>query len=218
MDPDCKIIGVGDGVHGLQTWRDLRSEGTTAQLMLVDNHMGEVDGFETISYIRKEGYEGPAFILTGDQNIKNRSPNEVTDVLYKPLKRQHIYKAYQSIGKPSEPDESFPSTDQLSSLLEDLNESISGGEDALSEMKFKVSCTVNPIESSNIKTPAHIVNLDRKCVCLLSTKAMYRNERITIKAPPPLNLDIDALISRHRSTKDGFVYCCEFLSIRRALV
>lgn len=217
MDPDIEVHAAHNGIEALALWRELRDSGTSLDLALIDNHMGKFDGKETIEYLRKENFTGPAYILTGDQKITKGQSQDICDVFYKPLNRHHIQEALKRIKSINISDKHFVDTSDLDSLIEDLDAK-SAEDQELLRFHCKASCSYRPIGSQAMPIQACIVDINKKGLHILSKESIFKHSKLQIKAPPPLHLDLDVLVEHHTRHKDGFVYDCRFLFIRRALV
>jgi CheY-like chemotaxis protein len=221
IEKKCQVITAKNGLEALSKWRELRDQNTPINLMLIDNHMGDFSGFDTIEYIRKEGYTGPTFILTGDVNVKNTRPENITDILYKPLNRHHIIDALMTIPPKQLPNDNALKIHELDSLITKLDRQIEGKDEFSSDLETKkcnVHCSFVQIGTSTDREKAIIVNLSKKNICIYTEKVLYKNAKLSITSPAPLNLDLDVWISEFRRQQNGFVYCCAFLLIRRALI
>jgi CheY-like chemotaxis protein len=217
LEPNDQIVKALDGTEALAKWRELRDSGQKVDLMFIDKHMGKFNGFETIAYLRKEGYRGPAYILTGDQNVKNNDPNNVTGIFYKPLNRHHIAEALMGPTHASEQSKHV-NTDTLDSLISDLNTHIRKDEHNIGKKTIHFPCHYRPIGTLQDSTEAIIFNISKDYLTFFTKDAIYHQTKWTLKAPNPLNLDMDVLIMNHESYQNGYIYECSYLYIRRALI
>ena len=218
IDPEMEIISVSNGVEALAKWRELRDGGKKLDLAIIDNHMGEFDGKETIQFLRKENYSGLAYILTGDNNVTKSVGDSICGIFYKPLNRHHIQEALDNLNSLNRTSQSYVDTSDLDTLIESLDSSVNPEKDPLLAFRCKVPCTFRPLESLKSPSQGQIVNLSKKGLHLLSKESIFKNAKFQVKAPEPLNLDVDVLIDHHSRCAEGYVYDCRFLFIRRALV
>ena len=218
IDPEMEIITVSNGVDALAKWRELRDAGKKLDLALIDNHMGEFDGKETIQFLRKENYGGLAYILTGDNNVTKSVGESISGIFYKPLNRHHIQEALNNLNSVNKTSQKYVDTTDLDDLIESLDSNLNPEKDPLLDFRCKVPCTFRPLDSVKTPTQGQIVNLNKKGLYLLSNESIFKNAKFQVKAPEPLNLDVDVLIHHHARCAEGFVYDCRFLYIRRALV
>ena len=217
MDLDYEVLTAENGVEALEIWRKLRDTKVKLDLVLIDNHMGEFSGIETIKYLRLENFTGPAFILTADKNVKNTSPQDIDDVFYKPLNRHHVYEALQYLKNDQKKETEVFSLEALSDIIDSLDSQMVPEQDPLNDWKFNIKCNFRNLNSSSKFDSADIINITTNEVCLLSRKPLYRDTKISIQVNEPLNLDFDAIITRHRKKDNNYIYCCKFLYIRKAL-
>lgn len=218
MDPEVEVLTVNNGAEALAKWREVRDGGGHVDLALIDNHMGEFDGQETIEYLRKESYAGPAYILTGDKNIQNLRPDDICDVFYKPLNRHYIQEALKRMEELDPSTSSFVDTSDLDDLISILDAGVETSQDPLLNFRCKTACSYRSVGSQAVPNQGWIVDLNKKGLHLLLKDPLFKNTKLEIKASAPLNLDVDVLVKRHVRCAEGFVYDMAYLYIRRALV